>query len=147
MQFETLKASLATARVDCVAVGIHDDGELPASTRALDTLLKGRLKALAARGDLSTRLGDAQLRHLLTLTGSVRDALPGVLAGGRARPAGDWSLSSERADASRGILEGAGVDPDRVYQVSVPANQRAGAHAVALNKFTAEQVKSFHKKN
>jgi leucyl aminopeptidase len=61
MQFETLKASLATARVDCVAVGIHDDGELPASTRALDALLKGRLKALAARGDLSTRLGDAQL--------------------------------------------------------------------------------------
>jgi chemotaxis protein MotB len=35
-----------------------------------------------------------------------------------AKPPGDWSLSSARADASRGILEGAGVDPDRVYQVA-----------------------------
>jgi chemotaxis protein MotB len=31
---------------------------------------------------------------------------------------GDWSLSAARADSSRKILQGAGVDPDRVYQVS-----------------------------
>ena len=31
---------------------------------------------------------------------------------------GDWLLSGGRADASRRILQGAGVDPDRVYQVS-----------------------------
>jgi chemotaxis protein MotB len=31
---------------------------------------------------------------------------------------GDWPLSANRADASRKILQGAGVDPDRVYQVS-----------------------------
>jgi chemotaxis protein MotB len=31
---------------------------------------------------------------------------------------GDWALSAARADASRRILQGAGVDPDRVYQVS-----------------------------
>ena len=61
MRFEPLKTSLATARVDCVAVGVHDDGELPATTRQLDAALKGRLKALVARGDLSSRLGDAQL--------------------------------------------------------------------------------------
>ena len=36
--------------------------------------------------------------------------------GGKAE--GDWSLSAGRADASRRILQGAGVDPDRVYQVS-----------------------------
>jgi chemotaxis protein MotB len=30
----------------------------------------------------------------------------------------DWPLSAGRADASRQILQGAGVDPDRVYQVS-----------------------------
>ncbi len=30
----------------------------------------------------------------------------------------DWPLSSARADASRQILQGAGVDPDRIYQVS-----------------------------
>jgi chemotaxis protein MotB len=30
----------------------------------------------------------------------------------------DWALSQARADASRKILQGSGVDPDRVYQVS-----------------------------
>jgi chemotaxis protein MotB len=30
----------------------------------------------------------------------------------------DWPLSQARADAARKILQGAGVDPDRVYQVS-----------------------------
>ena len=37
---------------------------------------------------------------------------------GGAKPEGDWSLSSARADASRRVLQGAGVDADRVYQVS-----------------------------
>lgn len=36
----------------------------------------------------------------------------------RASAPGDWSLSSERANASRLILQNAGVDADRVYQVS-----------------------------
>ena len=36
--------------------------------------------------------------------------------GGKAE--GDWPLSASRADASRKILQGAGVDQDRVYQVS-----------------------------
>jgi chemotaxis protein MotB len=35
-----------------------------------------------------------------------------------ARPESDWTLSAGRADASRRILQGAGVDPDRIYQVS-----------------------------
>jgi chemotaxis protein MotB len=36
--------------------------------------------------------------------------------GGKAE--GDWTLSAARADASRRILQSAGVDADRVYQVS-----------------------------
>jgi chemotaxis protein MotB len=31
---------------------------------------------------------------------------------------GDWTLSSGRADAARQIMQGAGIDPDRIYQVS-----------------------------
>jgi chemotaxis protein MotB len=38
------------------------------------------------------------------------------------RSAGDWSLSAARADQARQILQGAGVDPDRIYQVSGKAN-------------------------
>jgi chemotaxis protein MotB len=38
-------------------------------------------------------------------------------AGGM-KPETDWQLSAGRADASRRVLQGAGVDPDRIYQVS-----------------------------
>ena len=31
---------------------------------------------------------------------------------------GDWQLSSGRADGARQIMQGAGIDPDRIYQVS-----------------------------
>ncbi len=37
---------------------------------------------------------------------------------GGTKPASDWALSSERADASRQILQAAGVDADRIYQVA-----------------------------
>ena len=36
--------------------------------------------------------------------------------------ADDWSLSAQRANASRGVLQDAGVDIDRIYQVSGKAN-------------------------
>lgn len=39
-----------------------------------------------------------------------------------ARPETDWTLSSARADASRKVLQGAGVDGNRVYQVSGKAS-------------------------
>lgn len=35
---------------------------------------------------------------------------------------GDWALSAQRADASRQVLRSAGVDDDRIYQVSGKAN-------------------------
>ena len=55
-----------------------------------------------------------QLPNRVTVTGHTS-----AVAGQRRGSApGDWSLSSSRADASRQILQGAGVDPDRVYQVS-----------------------------
>ena len=38
------------------------------------------------------------------------------------RSEGDWPLSAGRADASRKVLQGASVDPDRVYQVSGKAS-------------------------
>jgi chemotaxis protein MotB len=34
----------------------------------------------------------------------------------------DWALSAGRANASRGVLQEAGIDPDRIYQVSGKAN-------------------------
>jgi len=37
---------------------------------------------------------------------------------GGTRAESDWPLSSGRAEAARKVLQGAGVDPDRIYQVS-----------------------------
>jgi chemotaxis protein MotB len=37
---------------------------------------------------------------------------------GGAKAEGDWTLSSARADASRRVLQSAGVDADRIYQVA-----------------------------
>jgi chemotaxis protein MotB len=37
---------------------------------------------------------------------------------GGAKPSSDWALSSSRADTSRQILQGAGVDADRIYEVA-----------------------------
>ncbi|MGZ3315098.1 MAG: OmpA/MotB family protein, partial [Caulobacteraceae bacterium] len=41
---------------------------------------------------------------------------------GGGTPASDWSLSSQRADAARQILQEAGTEADRVYQVSGKAS-------------------------
>ncbi len=55
-----------------------------------------------------------QLPNRISITGHTS----AVAGSGRASGPGDWTLSSARANASRLVLQGAGVDPDRVYQVS-----------------------------
>ncbi|MBW3559474.1 MAG: OmpA family protein [Proteobacteria bacterium] len=52
-----------------------------------------------------------QLPNRVTISGHTS-----AQTGGRSE--GDWSLSSGRANATREILQGSGVDPDRIYQVS-----------------------------
>jgi chemotaxis protein MotB len=55
-----------------------------------------------------------RLPNRISITGHT-SALAGS---GRASTAADWPLSSNRADASRQILQQAGVDPDRIYSVA-----------------------------
>ena len=57
-----------------------------------------------------------QLPNRITISGHTSASAAG------ARPASDWTLSSARADSSRQILQSAGVDPDRIYQVSGKAS-------------------------
>ena len=57
-----------------------------------------------------------QLHNRITIGGHTSAALPGQRSGD------DWALSAARANASRAVLQEAGVDPDRVYQVSGKAN-------------------------
>ena len=53
-----------------------------------------------------------QLPNRITISGHTS------ATGTRASEPGDWALSAGRADASRQILQAAGVDADRIYQVS-----------------------------
>ncbi|HEY2708626.1 MAG TPA: flagellar motor protein MotB [Caulobacteraceae bacterium] len=53
-----------------------------------------------------------QLPNRVTIAGHTSASADG------AKPSSDWALSSSRADASRLILQSAGVDPDRIYQVA-----------------------------
>ena len=55
-----------------------------------------------------------QLPNRISISGHTS----AVAGSGRASVASDWPLSSQRADASRQILQRAGVDPDRVYSVA-----------------------------
>lgn len=55
-----------------------------------------------------------RLPNRISITGHTS----AVAGSGRASAAGDWPLSSNRADASRQILQQSGVDPDRVYSVA-----------------------------
>ena len=57
-----------------------------------------------------------QLPNRITVSGHTSASMNGAKADS------DWGLSAARAEASRKILQGAGVDADRVYQVSGKAN-------------------------
>jgi leucyl aminopeptidase len=61
MQFETWTKSLADLAVDCVAIGVHDDGELPSEVRALDQRGREKLGRLLKRGDFSAKAGETWL--------------------------------------------------------------------------------------
>lgn len=57
-----------------------------------------------------------QLPNRISLYGHTSASVNG------ARPETDWQLSASRADASRKVLQSAGVEADRVYQVSGKAS-------------------------
>lgn len=57
-----------------------------------------------------------QLHNRITVAGHTSATAAGYKSGD------DWALSAARANASRSILQEAGVQPDRIYQVSGKAN-------------------------
>ena len=53
MQFETWTKALAELAVDCVAVGVHDDGDLTPEGKSLDLRCREKLSRLVKRGDFT----------------------------------------------------------------------------------------------
>ena len=61
MKFEIWTKALAELPVDCLAVAVHDDGELSAEARALDLRCREKLSRLLKRGDFSAKVGETWL--------------------------------------------------------------------------------------
>jgi leucyl aminopeptidase len=61
MQFETWTKALAELPVDCVAVGVQDDGELTPEAKTLDLRCREKLSRLMKRGDFSGKPGESWL--------------------------------------------------------------------------------------
>jgi leucyl aminopeptidase len=61
MQFEIFTKGLAELTIDCVAVGVHEDGELTAEARLLDLRCREKISRLLKRGDFSGKAGETWL--------------------------------------------------------------------------------------
>ncbi len=61
MQFETWTKALPELPIDCVAVGVHDDGELTSEAKSLDSRCREKLSRLTKRGDFSGKVGESWL--------------------------------------------------------------------------------------
>jgi leucyl aminopeptidase len=61
MQFETWTKALAELPIDCIAVGVHDDGELTPEAKILDLRCREKLSRLMKRGDFGGKAGETWL--------------------------------------------------------------------------------------
>ncbi len=61
MQFEIWTKSLADLPIDCIAVGVHDDGELSPEAKALDVRGREKLARLLKRGDFTGKPAETWL--------------------------------------------------------------------------------------
>ena len=61
MRFETWSKEVAALEVDCLVIGVFEDGELGEESRAVDAACDGRLKKLLARGDFAGKASETLL--------------------------------------------------------------------------------------
>jgi leucyl aminopeptidase len=78
MEFGVWTKGLATLAVDCLVLGVFEDGELSGEARPVDTASGGRLKKLLERGDFTGRAGDTLLVGELPGIGASRVLLTGL---------------------------------------------------------------------
>ncbi|MDF3020556.1 MAG: Leucyl aminopeptidase [Steroidobacteraceae bacterium] len=78
MQFETWTKNLADLSTDCVAVGVHEDGELSAEARVLDQRTGQKISRLLKRGDFAGKAGETWLLADLEGIGAERVLLVGL---------------------------------------------------------------------
>ena len=124
MEFGVWTKSLATLGVECLVLGVFEEGELSGEARSVDNACGGRLKKLLDRGDFAGRAGDTLL---------VGD-LPGL-------------------SASRVLLTGLGTKKlfqrkswRRACQSALAAlaRTRIGSCAIAIDRPEAKQLDDYY---
>ena len=78
MEFGVWTKGLATLQVDCLVLGVFEEGELSGEARSVDAASGGRLKKLLERGDFAGRPGDTQLIADLLGVSATRVLLTGL---------------------------------------------------------------------
>jgi leucyl aminopeptidase len=78
MEFAVWTKGLAALAVDCLVVGVFEEGELGVEARAVDAACGGRLERLLTRGDFAGRAGDTLLITEVTELPARRVLLVGL---------------------------------------------------------------------
>ncbi|MBV9619418.1 MAG: leucyl aminopeptidase [Gammaproteobacteria bacterium] len=78
MEFGVWSKGLAKLGVDCLILGVFEEGELSGEARSIDSVSGGALKKLLARGDFGGRAGDTLLLAELPGLGASRVLLTGL---------------------------------------------------------------------
>jgi leucyl aminopeptidase len=124
MQFEVWAKGLATLNVDCLVLGVFEDGELAEEALAIDSATGGFLKKLLARGDFSGRAGETLLLTELPGATASRALLTGL--GGRK----SFSRKSWRRSLGNAITA---VSKTRIASI-----------AVAIERPTAKELDDYY---
>jgi leucyl aminopeptidase len=82
MRFDLWNKDIIASGADCLAVGVHDDGELSGDAKRVDKATGGRIAALLKRGDFAGKLTDTLLVTDLPGIESPRVILVGLGAPG-----------------------------------------------------------------
>src|SRR5215813_13341765 len=78
MEFGVWSKNLPTLAVDCLILGVFEEGELSGEARSVDSATGARLKQLLSRDDFSGRLGDTLLLADLPGLAASRVLLTGL---------------------------------------------------------------------
>ncbi len=124
MEFGVWTKGLAALAVDCLVLGVFEDGELAGEARSVDTASGGQLKKLLGRGDFAGRPGDT------LLVGDV----PG-LAASRVLLTGLGTKKSFQRKSWRKAWAAA---------AAALARTRIGSCAVALDRPEARQLDDYY---
>ena len=124
MEFGVWTKGLATLTVDCLVLGVFEEGELSGEARIVDGACGGRLKKLLERGDFAGRAGDTLL---------VGD-LPGIAAS-RVLLTGLGTKKLFQRKAWRRACQNA---------LAVIARTRIGSCAVALDRPESKQLDDYY---